>query len=244
MAFNTQHARFQDPRVIRAFRHMIDYDTLSRSVLKNAAEVRQSPVPSAMFGALPRDFRPYAFDLEKARQLLSAAGHEDGLVVELMCQSSFPYYDIAQHIQANAASIGVEVRIASTIGKHLYTSLRARKFEISLSGYAFNYPDANNVMLRHGYNPSGADKDNTSSVAWRTSWFPEPWFNEAVLAAQTEADPDRRRSIYEDLQRYHVEHSPLVYLFERIDVRALNRSVKSMKCNAAGSCFSSVMKEQ
>lgn len=244
MAFNTLDPRFQDPRVIQAFRHMIDYDTLSQSVLKNAAEVRQSPVPSAMFGALPRDFRPYAFDLEKARQLLRDAGHADGLVVELMTQSSYPYFDIAQHIQANAAAIGVEVRIASTIGKHLYSSLRARKFELSLSGYAFNYPDANNVMLSHGYNPSGSATDNTVSVAWRASWFPEPWFNEAILSAQIEADPDRRRSIYEDLQRYHVEHSPLVYLFERIDVRALSRSVKSVKCNAAGTCFSSVVKEQ
>ena len=243
MAFNTQEPRFQDTRVIQAFRHMIDYETLSRTVLKNAAEVRQSPVPSAMFGALPRDFRPNAFDLEKARQLLHEAGHEDGLVVELMTQSSYPYYDIAQHIQANAATVGVRVRIASTVGKHLYSSLRARKFEISLSGYAFNYPDANNVMLRHGYNPAGDDSDNTVSVAWRSSWHPDPWFNEEILAAQTEADPGRRRRMYEDLQRYHVKNSPLIYLFERINVRALNRSVKVMKCNAVGSCFSSVVKE-
>jgi peptide/nickel transport system substrate-binding protein len=242
MAFNTQDPRFQDTRVIQAFRHLIDYDTLAQTVLRNAAEVRQSPVPSGMFGALPRDFRPYTFNPDRARQLLHDAGVED-LEVELMTQSSYPYFDIAQHIQANAAQIGVRVNIAATIGKHLYSSLRARKFVISLSGYAFNYPDANTVMLRHAYNPRGADKDNSVSLAWRTSWVPPDWFNEQILEAQTEADPTRRQQLYQDLQRYHVENSPLIYLFQRINVRALNRAVKVLKCNAVSSCFCSLQKE-
>jgi peptide/nickel transport system substrate-binding protein len=164
------------------------------------------------------------------------------LEVELLTQSSFPYYDIAQHIQQNGSKIGVKFKISSMVGKHLYSKLRAQKFEMSLSGYSFNEPDANNVMLRHAYNRSAEGKKNTVSVAWRSSWDPGDEFNDNILKAQIEKDPDLRRQMYEQMQLRHVEESPLIYLFERINVRALSRNVREIHCNATTICYDSVRK--
>jgi peptide/nickel transport system substrate-binding protein len=112
-----------------------------------------------------------------------------------------------------------------------------------MAGYAFNYPDANNVMLRHCYNPESSEK-NTVSVAWRTSWDPGKGCNYAVMKAQTESDPVKREKLYHELQRYHVENSPIVFLFQRLGVRAFSRNVESIKANEITLSFASAVKKQ
>lgn len=243
MAFNRDTPAFSDLRVINAMRHLIDYDAIATTVLNKAAIVRQSPVPLGMFGALPESFRPFSLDIEKARELLREAGVEEGYSFDLMVPNSSPYPDIAQHFQENLLKVGVQVKIITLSSGHLFTQLRARKFQAYMGGYAFNYPDANTVMLRLGYNPDNSE-DNSASVAWRTDWNPGEWFNATVMKAQTEPDPAKREKLYHELQRYHVENSPIVFLFQRLGVRAFCCNVKSIKANAVNLSFSSTVKKQ
>ena len=243
MAFNRDTPAFSDLRFIKAIRYLIDYDTLAATVLNQVAMVRQAPVPLGMFGALPESFRPFKLDIDKARELLKEAGVVEGYSFELMVPNSSPYPDIAQHLQENLLKVGVEVKIITLSSGHLFTQLRARKFQAYIGGYAFNYPDDNNEMLRFGYNPKNSP-DNSASVAWRTGWDPGDWFNDTVMKAQMEADPVKREKLYHELQRYYVENSPVVFLFQRLGVRALSRNVLSIKANAVTLSFASAVKKQ
>ncbi len=241
MAFNREIPAFSDPRVIKAMRHLIDYEAVASTVMNKAAIVRESPVPLGMFGALPESFKPYSLDIDKARELLREAGVAEGYAFEILVSNSAPYPDIAQHFQDNLSRVGVNVKIITLSSGHLFSQLRARKFQAYIGGYAFNYPDANNVMLRFGYNPKDSE-DNSVSVAWRTGWYPGEWFNATVMKAQTEADPLKREELYHELQRYHMENSPIVFLFQRLGVRALCCNVKSIKANAITLSFASAEK--
>ncbi len=243
MAFNNDIPAFSDKRVIKAMRHLIDYDTIASTVLNKAAMVRQSPVPFGMFGALPESFKPFSLNIDKARELLRQAGVEEGHSFELMVSSSSPYPDIAQHFQENLLKVGVKMKIITLSSGHLFTQLRARKFQAYMGGYSFNYPDANTVMLRHGYNPDNSKK-NSASVAWRTGWKPGEWFNATVMKAQTEPDRVKREELYHELQRFHMENSPIAYLFQRLGVRAFCCNVESIKANAINLSFSSTVKKQ
>jgi peptide/nickel transport system substrate-binding protein len=243
MMFNMNDPRFKNPKLFEAFRYLVDYQGLEATVLKGHSEVRQSPVPLGVFGALPKNYMPYKLDIERARKLLAEAGYPNGFTAEFSILNSFPYPDIAQHIQQNAAKVGVELKIVQMIGAQLYQKARARKFELYMAGYGFNYPDANNMFLRHAYNVDNTEKSNdTISIAWRAGWDPGKAFNDAIRAAQVERDQGKRRAIYEELQRKHNATSPIIYLFQRLSVNAVGRDVKVFNHTLVGDDYASIEK--
>jgi peptide/nickel transport system substrate-binding protein len=243
MMFNMNDPRFRNPKLFEAFRYLVDYKGLEESLLKGDSEVRQSPVPVGVFGALPKSYMPYKLDLEKAKKLLAEAGYPNGFTAEFSVLNNFPYPDIAQHIQANAEKVGVKLNIVQMIGAQLYQKARARKFELYLAGYGFNYPDANNIFLRHAYNADNSDKSkDTISVAWRAGWDPGKEFNDAIRAMQVERDQGKRKAVYEDLQKKHNADSPIIYLFQRLSVNGVGKDVKVFRQTLVGDDYSSIEK--
>ncbi len=243
MMFNSTDPRFSNPKLFEAFRYLWDYQGLEATLVKNHSEVRQSSVPVGVFGALPKSYMPYKLDIERARKLLAEAGYPNGFSAELSVLSTFPYPDLAQHLQQNADKVGVKLKINQMAGSQLFQRARGRKFELYLAGYGFNYPDANNVMLRHVYNPDNSEKsNNTISIAWRAGWDPGPWINDTIRAAQLERDQAKRKALYEELQRRQNATSPLIYLFQRLSVNAIGRNVKVFRSNLTGDDYSSIEK--
>jgi peptide/nickel transport system substrate-binding protein len=243
MMFNMADARFKSPKLFEAFRYLWDYQGLEATLLKNHSIARQSPVPNGVFGALPKSYMPYKLDLERARRLLAEAGFPNGFSAEFAVLNSFPYPDLAQHLQQNAEKVGVKLKITQMIGAQLYQRARARKYEMYMAGYGFNYPDANNIMLRHAYNVDNSDKSNeTISIAWRAGWDPGSWINDTIRAAQVERDQDKRRAMYEELQKRHNASSPIIYLFQRLSVNALSKDVKVFRSTLVGDDYSSIEK--
>ena len=186
---------------------------------------------------------PYKLDIERARKLLAEAGYPNGFSAEFAVLNNFPYPDLAQHLQANAEKVGVHLKITQMIGAQLYQRARARKFELYMAGYGFNYPDANNIFLRFAYNPdnSPTSKD-TISVAWRAGWDPGASFNDAIRAAQVERDQAKRQAIYEDLQKRFNATSPIIPLFQRLSVNAVGADVTAFRHTLTGDDYSSIEK--
>jgi len=241
--FNMKDPRFRNPKLFEAFRHLIDYEGLETTLLRNAARVRQSPVPSGVFGALPDTYKPFKLDIARARALLAEAGHPNGFSAELLVGNSFPNVDLAQHLQANAAKIGVNLKITQMVGAQLFKRARARNFEMLMQSQVSWYPDANSIMMRH-YNPDNSDTArNSLSIAWCASWDPGRWINDTFLAAQVERDQGKRLAMYQEIQRRHMSSSPLIYMFQRQSVTVLHKRVKKFKINLIGVDFSAVEKE-
>jgi peptide/nickel transport system substrate-binding protein len=240
---NMADPKFRNPKVAEALRYLVDYQGLAATLVKNWGVVRQTPVPVGVFGALPKDYMPYKLDIDRAKKLLAQAGYPDGFEAEIECLNTFPYPDLAQHLQQNAEKAGVKLKINQMIGAQLYKRARSRKFEIYMAGYGYNYPDANNVFLRMAYNTDNSDKANdTISLAWRSSWDPGQAFNDAIRAAQVEPDQARRKAVYEDLQKRQNATSPMVFMFQRLNVNAMTREVKAFTHNLNGDDYTSIEK--
>jgi peptide/nickel transport system substrate-binding protein len=139
--------------------------------------------------------------------------------------------------------VGVHLKIVQMIGAQLYQKARARKFEMYMAGYGFNYPDANNAFLRHALNEDNSDKSkDTISIAWRAGWDPGKEFNDAIRNAQVERDQAKRKATYEELQKKHNAASPIIYLFQRLSVNALGKDVKVFRHNLIGDDYASIEK--
>ena len=243
MMLNMNDPRFKNPKVAEAFRYLWDYKGLEESLVKGWGVTRQSPVPEGVFGGLPKDFMPYKLDLDRAKKLLAEAGYPNGFSAEFIVLNNFPYPDLAQHLQQNAEKVGVKLKITQMIGAQLYQRARARKYELYMAGYGFNYPDANNVFLRFGWNTDNSDASKeTISIAWRAGWDPGQAFNDMIRAAQVERDQAKRRAMYEELQKRYLAQSPIIHLFQRLNVNALGRDVKVFESGLTGDDYTTIEK--
>lgn len=243
LMFNMKNPRFNNPKLFEAFRYLIDYQGLEKTTLKNHSVIRQSPVPSGVFGALPTEHMPYKLDLEKAKALLAEAGHPNGFSAELITLNTFPTTDLAEHLQQNAQKIGVNLKISQMINSQAFKRARSRNFDLYLGSYTFNYPDANIVMMRHAYNVDNRDEaKNSLSIAWRASWDPGKWINETIRAAQTETDQAKRLKMYQELQLKHLESSPMIYILQRLTVTALSKNVKTFRRNLLMTYYAAIDK--
>lgn len=220
--------------VRQAFKWLIDYEKLEETIMRNAGVARQSVVPIGSFGAIPREDEPYRLDLAKAKALMAEAGFPDGFEKTMIIDQVFPFPELAQHIQENAAQIGIKLDIQPMAAAQLYGQFRAREFETGIFAWTTNVPDAHGMMSRHVFNPDNSDDfKGTMFPAWRVGWDVEALgLNHKVIAARSERDPEKRRRLYRELQEVQLEQSPLIYMFQRIENVAMRAEIEALPMTA------------
>ncbi|MGO4668267.1 ABC transporter substrate-binding protein [Bosea sp. 2RAB26] len=244
LALNQKDPILSNPKVIEAFRYLIDYQGLKETVQKGRAEIRQSFVPAGVFGALPKGEDPYRLDIAKAKALLTEAGYGDGFKKTVLTMTNYPFPDLAQNFQQNAAKVGVTLDIRTMATAQLYTLMRSRDFQMLMAVYDYDYPDANDMALRMAYNPDNSDAAKaTNFLAWRAAWAPDAWFKQQVEAAQVERDPAKRTALYAELQRRHMREAPIIGIFQRLGAMALHKRVKRFEYNGSEFFYDTIEKE-
>lgn len=227
LAFNGQDPIVGKPLVREAFRYLIDYEGLGRTILEYQGNPRASLVPEGAFGALDtKEGQPFKLDLEKAKALITAAGHADGFTKKFIVSANSIAPVIAQHVQANAAKIGIKLELEQMADANLFTRARSRDFEVLQIGWGAGYPDADSMISRHAVNPDNrAEARLAQYPSWRSSWQDEK-VNEMAETARMERDPAKRIAIYHELQRYMMKNGPMAYMFQTVRPIALRRDVK------------------
>ena len=86
MFMNTQKAPFNDVRVRQAMNYAIDKDAYI-AVVKNGLASKATSILGPATQHYKRN-EPYAYDLEKARKLLTDAGYPDGFETSLICTTT------------------------------------------------------------------------------------------------------------------------------------------------------------
>lgn len=233
LSFNTADPVLADPRVRLAFRYLIDYQGLEKTVMRYEGIGRASLVPLGAFGAISReDGLPFKLDLEKAKQLITEAGHPNGFKKELIVATTFPFPDIAQHVQANAAKIGIDLQLNQMASAARLTKVRSREYQISSSVWSTGYPDADAMVSRHGYNPDNRLEAKQSMFpSWNAAWKSE-WFDEMWMKSRMEKDPAKRIAMYREIQLRHMQESGMVYMFQAVRNIAVHKSLKDIKMHS------------
>ncbi|PVA09134.1 ABC transporter substrate-binding protein [Pelagivirga sediminicola] len=82
VGFNPDYEPFQKKEVRQAINHAINTDLIIERLVKNKAYRATGWLPISS-PAYNKDAVPYAYDVEKAKQLLADAGYEDGIEFEI-----------------------------------------------------------------------------------------------------------------------------------------------------------------
>ena len=230
IAINTVDPILSDPKVREAFRYLIDYDGLARSILPYQGVPRASLVPDGAFGALDRTAgQPFKLDLVRAKQLLTEAGYPNGFTKKLILSANSISPNIAQHVAANAAKVGVTLELEQMADANLFTRGRNREFELQLVAWYAGYPDADANTFRHAVNPDKRPEAKlTMFPVWRTGWQ-DLSINEQAAAARMEPDPAKRAEMYHAIQEFMMHNGPIVYIYQNIRPIAVRSLVKGFE---------------
>ena len=100
---------YNNPKVRKALGYTIDREALTEAMGYGFLETRTQFAPPGYLGyieGLEREYNP-----EKARQLLSEAGHPDGFKATVIADAAFVSRDIMAGIQAYLAAVGIDAKI-------------------------------------------------------------------------------------------------------------------------------------
>ncbi|PYE87009.1 ABC transporter substrate-binding protein [Phyllobacterium leguminum] len=225
LAASMKDERFKDPRVLRALRHLIDYEGVNRAVMPYFGTLRQRPISTGIIGSLPDP--GYKLDIARARALLAEAGYSNGMDVTLRFLSEEPFSKAATAIQNTLEQGGFRVRMISGSGDTIYGAMRDRNFELLIGrGGGGQQPHPDNNLRALAYNPDNSDKAKlTNYQGWRASYY-DPELNRKVESALLEADPARQKAAYEDIQTYIDAHPmPIQPFSEVLDTAAFRKTV-------------------
>ncbi len=230
-SFNQKHPMLSKPKVVEALKYLIDYEGMQNSFLNGQYTIHQAFLPRTYLGEI--DDKPYSLDIEKAKALLKEAGVEGGFEIEAGVREAQERVEIAQSLQNTFAQAGIKLNLTIGTGKQILTKYRARELDMYIGAWGPDYPDPQTNAGTFAFNPDNGDKVKaTGLLAYRNAWEPGE-MNAMTEAAVIEGDTDKRREMYEEIQRLHQQTAPFAIMFQKIEQVGRKESVKNLTLGSA-----------
>ncbi|ORE93520.1 ABC transporter substrate-binding protein [Acuticoccus yangtzensis] len=204
LAYNTQQAPFDNPKVRKALNMAIDKQAILDTVFQGAGEAAKNPIPPTMWSyndAIEDD--PH--DPEAAKAMLEEAGVTDLSMKIWAMPVQRPYNPnarrMAEVIQSDFAEIGVDVEIVSyEWGEYLDRSKAVDRDGAVLLGWTGDNGDPDNFLaVLLGCDGVGG--------ANRAQWCNEE-FNTLIQEAKVLSEQSERAKLYEEAQVIFKEQAP------------------------------------
>ncbi len=222
LALNQKNEFLAKPEVREAMKYLVDYQAIADTIVKGKMDVHQTFLPKGFLGEL--DSNPYSLNVEKAKELLAAAGLPDGFTVTMDTRNTPDVTAIAQAVQQTMALAGITLEIIPGDGGQTLEKYRARTHDIYIGNWGPDYqdPHTNATFAR---NPDNSDEPESKPLAWRVAWdIPE--MTAKADGAVLETDGEKRALTYRELQDEHQKTSPFVIMFQETEVAALRSNIK------------------
>lgn len=201
LCFDCSRPPFDDVRVRQAVACAVDRDALIREVMGGQARAGEGLLPHDDPWAHPVE--PIVHDPARARALLQAAGHGDGIEIVVAHPTTAPLPAVEARIARDLAEVGV--RLSSTAyddppwWPYMYTH---GNWQMAIQGTA-SRPHFD-TMLRREFCSDGA---------FNAGRYANPRVDELARRARHGTDDGERRALYAEIQRILREDLPVVALF-------------------------------
>ena len=230
LAYNTQMAPFDNPKVRKALNMAINKQAIIDAVFQGAGKIAKNPIPPTIWSyneATVDD--PY--DPVAAKAALDAEG-VSGLKMKIWAMPVQRPYNpnarrMAELIQADFAAVGVEVEIVSyEWGEYLSRSKEVTRDGAVLLGWTGDNGDPDNflaVLL-------GCDAVGGSN---RAQWCYKP-FQDLIQKAKIVSDVGERTKLYEEAQIVFKDQAPWATIAHSVVFMPMLKSVTGYKVDPFG----------
>lgn len=233
LSLNCSRPPFDNPKVRRAIAHAIQKKDILTSALENQGQVATTPMPRTLWGH-HSELRDYAYDPDKARQLLKEAGIPEGKKIQFWAMhDSRPYMPlpdrVAAIIQQQLRQVGLEPVIQSPPWAQYLDQTGKGEHEMCLLGWSTDNADPDNFLY------ALLDKDNAVPPDARNiSFYKSEPLHKLLIDAQEETDQTKRIVLYKKAQEMIHDDCPMIPL-THVDVAAgLRKGVVGYELHPVG----------
>ncbi|HEY8370425.1 MAG TPA: ABC transporter substrate-binding protein [Thermodesulfobacteriota bacterium] len=208
IAINTN--KIKDRRVRQAINYAVDKSAIIKNVLFDAADVMDGPMAPSLFGYCK--VGEYAFDPQRAKQLLKEAGVPQGTRIQLMHPTGRYVQDreAAQAIAGYLREVGLDAQLTTTDWptyiKTIMAPPESNTTEMHLLGWAPAFLDASQQMAQF-------TSANHPPKALATSFYRNPEVDRLAAQAEQETNPEKRKDLYCQVSKLIWEDAPWLFLW-------------------------------
>jgi peptide/nickel transport system substrate-binding protein len=210
---NSTRAPMTDRRVRQALNYAVNRQRMVDTVLLGLSKPQALPWPAGSPASEPQKNGSYAFDLDKAKSLLTDAGATSWTLDLLHSSVSLEAAGFAQIYQADLGKIGVNGVIRSLEPAALLDAWHTQNYGL----YFASDPWANLEPVTQFTSGS------TTNYRGNNGGFLDDTYSQLVQSAATEPDADKRKQLYAQLNDFLLDAAFVFPLASR-QTRALART--------------------
>jgi ABC-type transport system substrate-binding protein len=206
LGLNCSRAPFNDVRVRQALNCAIDRAAMLAAILDGRGELAEGPVPPVLRrGPTPEG---YAYDPERARELLSEAGYPDGFPMTIYQTADTENLDMCQAVQAFLQAVGIRASIVQLEWSTFLAAVADGEADAFWLSWWADYPDVENFLypLFHS--------DNLGAGGNRSRYL-DGRFDVLIEQAVATADVRQRDALYAQCEHLIAEQAPWVFFWHK-----------------------------
>jgi peptide/nickel transport system substrate-binding protein len=209
IAMNTKKEPFNDPLVRQALNHAVNVEEIIGAILEGNATRSAAVMGPQVFGFNP-SLKPYAYDPQKAKELLAQAGYADGLTLKISTFQGRLVKDkeIVEAIAAQLGEVGIKAQVQLLDFEAVLNLVRTfdNSVDLLLWSNANNNLDANYNLSLNFYSKG------------RGLYWSDPQVDQLIeQGANSVGESDRLKAYHEALAQMHAQ-APVLFLYNQHDL--------------------------
>ena len=205
LILNNKMKPFDDVRVRQAINYLVPRDEIVKNVYHGMAKAWSGVISDVTPGY--ENLKPYDFDPDKAKKLLTEAGYADGFEAELLFSAGVPEMEnLAVILQSTAGKLGVKLNLKKLPVAAFSDTVQSKKAQMALWIDSPIQPDVNYVVnLVYSTGPLALVNYDQ---------FSDPAVDKLIETGASIVDPKARLEHHKGVQAKIQEGAPMGYTVE------------------------------
>lgn len=220
---NISQPPLNDIRIRQAMTYSLNRQAILDSIYFGIGEIANGPI-TANSWAYDANLPPIAEDLKKAKDLVSAAGHPNGISFDFLITASEENTPLSEILKAQWSRVGLNVNIVVVSASQATVDYRAQKYPFFLTGFSGRAdPD---LTIYDNFHSKGA----FNRASFNTSYTLED--SQKTLDAKIEKARQiygqaERKVLYDDIQKQIVENAHGIFFTQQSNTVGLSKKVRN-----------------
>ena len=202
---STENSPLSNKYLRQALNYAIDKKLMMRSLRNNVGTPAQQGVTPRGLPSFDENIKGYAYDVNKARALLTKAGYDGAKPApQISINTNSDYVDLATFLTSQWKQIGVQTKIEVIESASLRNAMTKGTIPMFRASWIGDYPDAENYFsLFYSGNPAPPNYTR----------FKNADFDDLYNDALKENNDSTRKALYHQMEEILIEESPIIFLY-------------------------------